>query len=325
MLARLRPALSRANPYAVLGIRESGDVTVPEIKRAFHKRAAQLHPDVGGDEEKFKELGEAFEALMKSRGVARDGAADGAAASGGKGFYDTAHARWANDRASERDGRSHYDHDPHTAKHGEGLGDEYSCDAGWDTSRGRWRNYSTEHFYRPYQSDFSSPFGHGFTPEEIKAAEEENRRAKWWAVLKYAFLCGGLAFVVALHQWQDRIGRATRARDQGYADPAYWAAVEEERRRFSVLRLGPQWWEKPLEPLWGAKGSEDEEAPAKSLQQVRSGTGGGPSPRPLAVSHRNKPVNPSGVRSSRPSPPKGERVFRSDQSLEPEDIDDSNP
>ena len=47
--------------YEILGVtREAND---DEIKRAYRRRARELHPDAGGDEEEFKELTTAYEVL----------------------------------------------------------------------------------------------------------------------------------------------------------------------------------------------------------------------------------------------------------------------
>jgi DnaJ-domain-containing protein 1 len=47
--------------YHALGISKSADATA--IKRAYRKLAVKLHPDKeGGSQEKFKELGEAYQA-----------------------------------------------------------------------------------------------------------------------------------------------------------------------------------------------------------------------------------------------------------------------
>jgi len=50
-----------ANYYDILGVKKTA--TADEIKKAFRKLARKHHPDAGGDEEKFKELNEAYETL----------------------------------------------------------------------------------------------------------------------------------------------------------------------------------------------------------------------------------------------------------------------
>lgn len=47
--------------YEILGV--SREATEEEIKRAYRRRARELHPDQGGDEESFKELTAAYEVL----------------------------------------------------------------------------------------------------------------------------------------------------------------------------------------------------------------------------------------------------------------------
>ena len=51
--------------YKVLGV--SKDATADEIKKAFRKLARTNHPDAGGDEEKFKEINEAYEVLSDEK------------------------------------------------------------------------------------------------------------------------------------------------------------------------------------------------------------------------------------------------------------------
>ncbi len=47
--------------YDILGVKK--DASADEIKKAFRRLARKHHPDVGGSEEKFKELNEAYEVL----------------------------------------------------------------------------------------------------------------------------------------------------------------------------------------------------------------------------------------------------------------------
>ena len=49
------------NFYDVLGVKR--DASDKEIKTAFRKLAQKYHPDAGGDEQKFKEISEAYETL----------------------------------------------------------------------------------------------------------------------------------------------------------------------------------------------------------------------------------------------------------------------
>lgn len=47
--------------YTILEL--SRDANAKQIKKAYHKAAKKYHPDVGGDEEKFKQINEAYEIL----------------------------------------------------------------------------------------------------------------------------------------------------------------------------------------------------------------------------------------------------------------------
>ncbi|MDZ4168702.1 MAG: molecular chaperone DnaJ [Coriobacteriia bacterium] len=50
-----------SNYYDVLGVRK--DASSDDIKKAFRRLARKHHPDTGGDEEKFKEINQAYEVL----------------------------------------------------------------------------------------------------------------------------------------------------------------------------------------------------------------------------------------------------------------------
>lgn len=53
--------MSKQDYYETLGVKK--DASADEIKKAFRKKAVQMHPDKGGDEKKFKEVNEAYEVL----------------------------------------------------------------------------------------------------------------------------------------------------------------------------------------------------------------------------------------------------------------------
>lgn len=54
-------AAKTANYYDILGVKR--DASQDDIKKAFRKLAAKYHPDAGGDEQKFKEVSEAYTVL----------------------------------------------------------------------------------------------------------------------------------------------------------------------------------------------------------------------------------------------------------------------
>ena len=69
--------------YKILGVDKNA--SKEEIKKAFRKAAAQHHPDKGGDEAKFKEVGEAYAVLSDDKKKAQYDQF-GSAGPGGQGF-----------------------------------------------------------------------------------------------------------------------------------------------------------------------------------------------------------------------------------------------
>lgn len=86
---------ARVSYYDILGV--SKTASSKEIQRAYRKLALQHHPDKGGNEEKFKELGKAYECLSDSgkrkiydcygeAGLDPNSNAAGSGGGGGSGF-----------------------------------------------------------------------------------------------------------------------------------------------------------------------------------------------------------------------------------------------
>jgi molecular chaperone DnaJ len=80
--------MNKRDYYEVLGV--SKTATQEEIKKAFRKKAVELHPDRGGEEAKFKEANEAYEVLKdtsKRQAYDQMGHAAGADQAGGGNPY----------------------------------------------------------------------------------------------------------------------------------------------------------------------------------------------------------------------------------------------
>src|SRR3954465_1535259 len=83
------PKTTKRDYYEVLTV--SREATEEEIKRSYRKLAVKFHPDKNPDdphaEEKFKELGEAYDVLMDAdKRAAYDRFGHAAFAQGGAGF-----------------------------------------------------------------------------------------------------------------------------------------------------------------------------------------------------------------------------------------------
>lgn len=67
---QLRAAMegwSRFDAYRVIGVPRNA--TTAEVRRAFYRRALQVHPDKGGQTEEFQELQRAYDEVMAERGA----------------------------------------------------------------------------------------------------------------------------------------------------------------------------------------------------------------------------------------------------------------
>ena len=68
-MLKINRAMAKRDYYEILGL--SKNATDDEIKKAYRKLARKLHPDAGGDKEKFQELNEANEVLTDANKRAR--------------------------------------------------------------------------------------------------------------------------------------------------------------------------------------------------------------------------------------------------------------
>lgn len=157
-------------PLEVLGLDPRVRYTTVQIKDAFHERAKQLHPDAGGDSEKFKELNNAYEMLRSGSSLAqlRHGSthpeypgASYARSGNATGRSESARAEGASSRGRHTRTERQNDGDANRTWH-YGGGTSYA-------------NQSTSDFYRPYSRNYADPSATGFTTAEIHRARRANQ------------------------------------------------------------------------------------------------------------------------------------------------------
>lgn len=358
-----------ASARAVLGLCEGQPHTPSEIKKAFREKALTAHPDAGGDTEYFRQLQSAYEELLREQGVAKNGCSgvDTHSSDGnGFGFYSHPHAQWANDRRTHRDywqqvheeelnmntnergsaehsSNTHYRARPHHRTYGAGLGEDFASAS--QAQRGKHANFSTYYFYRPYESDYRTPYGTGFTEEEIQQAAREQRQGLLRAVVRHTCLWSGIAVVIYMHERNNRVRRANEAREKGYKDPEYWRQLREEeqeaqKRRRAPLRLENHWLDPAVvmarPPEVGENTEKNAAADGVAAQEatnmqerrrramrppggggvVRGGGGG-----TQVVSYKGRPFTPNGVRAAGKVPPVTARAYATDVTYDMSDLD----
>ncbi|KEG08927.1 putative chaperone DNAJ protein [Trypanosoma grayi] len=291
--------LRRRSALAVLGLDENARHTEEEVKAAFHRKVKKLHPDAGGSAECFRELRNAYDSLRHSN---KGGAGTTVRSEGddeSSAFYNNAHSRWSADR--DADG---------------GLGAAFASDASSDYNNNSSSgvNSSTRDFYRPYTSN---PFSHGFTAEEVQEAERRNRFRLARLLLKHGVLWGGLVYFLVVYYRENRIHRAIVARNDGYADGAYWAKLSDDHVRGLTWSTRPHWTDLQSE--------EFVRAWKRSLEQRKRAAGGGAgggvyAARPVALTFQGRPFTATGVRGARSGVTKSSATYASDAHYEPDDM-----
>ena len=149
--------MTKKDPYSVIGVSKSA--TQDEIKKAYRKLAMQYHPDKNkGDkkaEDKFKELGAAYEVLGDAKkrkqydafGSAGDsfGSTPGGSSQGfgWGGFEDIFSQFWG---ARSQQGSQNFEFD---------LGDIFG--GGINGARQKWRTSSREDFWRAPEKEAEKP------------------------------------------------------------------------------------------------------------------------------------------------------------------------
>lgn len=369
-----------ASARAVLGLREGQSYSPGDIKKAFREKALTAHPDAGGDPAYFRQLQAAYEVLLREHGVGKASTSAGAPSAEGEahhdgfGFYAHPHARWdgaagpshrdywrqvheeevnmnTNAHGSpEHPTNTHYRARPHQQSYGAGLGADFASAS--RAQRGADANFSTYYFYRPYESDYRNPYGNGFTEEELQEAKREQRRGMLRTIARHTLLWSGLAFIVYLHERNNRIRRATEAREKGYQDPEYWRQLREEeaeakRQNRAPLRLEHHWLDAPVILPTPAETEEDSAAQSNTRNSAETGEGktaqdarkmqerqlralrpmagpfrgAGGAAGPQVVSYQGRPFTPNGVRGARNAAPVTAKTLANDVTYDASDLD----
>ncbi|KPI83237.1 hypothetical protein ABL78_7740 [Leptomonas seymouri] len=348
---------------AVLGLSEGQSYTLSDIKKAYREKALRAHPDAGGNAEYFQQLQSSYEELLREQGISKGGTTTAASADDGhgSGFYSHPHAQWANDRRTHREywqrtyeeelnmntnergspehpSNTHYRARSHRPTYGEGLGEAFSSAS--QAQHGRRANFSTYYFYRPYESDLRNPYRTGFTEEELRQAEREQRHGLLRRAARHAYLWSCLLLIAYMHERNNRVRRATEARERGYKDPEYWARLREEeeeakRHHRRPLRLENHWLEAPVvlpvSPDTEEENGEAEAQGAKRTQERRQVAlrpmggafrgGGGYAGGTHVVSFQGRPFTPNGIRGARNLPPVTAQAYANDVTYDASDVD----
>ncbi len=88
--------MKKQKAYELLGL--SSDASEDEVKSAFRNMAKKHHPDKGGDEEKFKEINEAYQILTNSKNDEFDDPFGGGNPFGGNPFGGSFNINFGNQR-----------------------------------------------------------------------------------------------------------------------------------------------------------------------------------------------------------------------------------